>query len=319
MGRLRSCLMIGMCCSGGACATLSGGDVAAGDAIAQGEHESWRGHSDGTKAASGAGNGEGPSAREWNQLNERVRFLERRLSDMDIKIALMSERLEAQGGAGAPRRAQAPSTGQVSRPESVELLPLPETATAFAEPMPVSDAASELIAAPEPMLAVAPSEEDPESLLTGPDPDATAAVLKVPTADPHVAVHGVADVKAAYQWAQRQRETGNWREAERVFSEIYVKFPKHSLGDNALYWTGVVQAAGGDPRRAIETFAQVPVRYPRSPKIPDALFGMASAHESLGEPLLAEVLYSQLVEEYPKAEKRADAKRALVRLTHPNP
>ena len=331
MALLRNWLLLGVCGVSGACASTSGpASGAPGGGSGRDAPASYasRGNSVG-RVPHGEGRS-APTQKEWNQLNERVRFLERRLSDMDVKIALMAERVESSSGGQPAKWSDAPNSesGPPLRPEPavIEILPSPEET-------PGLEAADAL--SPEPALAFESAEnrltEEPESSFvqnvardTSWAATSTAQAVTVPemqgqAAHDLVSVEDAADVKGAYNWAQRQRRAENWQAAERVFSEIYRKFPSHSLGDNALYWLGVVQAARGGQRQAIQTFAQVPVRFPNSPKIADALYGMARAHEALGEPLLAEVLYRQLVEEYPRAERRGDAKRALVRLTHPNP
>lgn len=332
----RNWLLLGVCSVSGACASLSGPAGSPDNVYRRAHEQPYVADEKKTGDSGGQGQGAGqnaPTQRDWNQLNERVRFLERRLSDMDVKIGLMAERVESTSNGAPPQWTEAGSpTGFASPPEEpavIEILPSPDAPlpaeTAKAPTSLSSNSASTPFEAPERKPIRRETAAAPVAAGGGRDGGAMSETVLSSPAVSDIATPGfmsvddVADVKGAYHWAQRQRRAGKWQDAERVFLEIYRKFPKHSLGDNALYWVGVVQASRGAPRQAIESFAQVPVRFPRSAKIPDALFGMARAHEELGEPLLAEVLYRQLVEEYPRAEKRGDAKRALVRLTHPNP
>jgi TolA-binding protein len=102
--------------------------------------------------------------------------------------------------------------------------------------------------------------------------------------------------------------------AKRIFDGIVAQHKTHGLADNALYWSAECLRMSGEHQAAIDVWRKLPREFPRSPKIPDALFGMAMAHEALGNIPVARTLYAELVAAYPAAERRAEAQAALSRL-----
>jgi tol-pal system protein YbgF len=216
---------------------------------------------------------------EVTHLRDRVAGLERKISDLDARISLLTEKLADAGVSGM---------SEIVVGEPVEYA-TPEPYRAPAEPYraPVEPYRAEPAPEPEPIIEVRTAPSSPV---------------------------GSADVEQVYKHAQSQREAGQHPAAIVAFNDVLDRFPEHHLADNALYWIAVSHLAQGEQRMAIEAWRSLPLRFPKSPKMPDALFGMAEAHEALGEPVLAETLYAQLVEQYPKAEKVPEARRALARL-----
>lgn len=253
--------------------------------------------------------------REVTVLRERVARLERRISDMDAQLTLLTQKV-----AEAPRDSVSLGTpGYVPAPASYA-------------PTSSSPAAWNGYA-PAPSYDEEPSwQRDPatRSIDLGPAPP-RSSTPELPPLEPSDDVEASAstggagealapqgpprgDAQTVYDWAHARMKEGRYLEAIAAFEDVLERHASHHLADNALYWTGECHLERGEPRLAIDVWKTLPLRFPSSPKMPDSLYGMALAHEELGEPVLAETLYAQLLQQYPKAEKGGEAQKALKRL-----
>ena len=271
---------------------------------------------------------------ENDVLRERVARLERRLVDVDAKVATL---LDRQGIAGAGRRA---SVSSGSAPMSSFSRPGSSSSTAASAPAPPHDereAPLVGIGTRAVDLASNHSGDEDDGVVIEADGDAAARVTEAqarprqgsreaPRAererrtgasdDDGDATQGYEGKSAPeiYAWGQARIKEGRTLEAITAFEDVTERFPTHKLADNSIYWIGWCHQKRGDARLAIEVWQRLPLRFPNSPKIADALFGMASAHEALAEPAIAETLYDEIATQYPKAEKAPLARQALARL-----
>lgn len=258
-------------------------------------------------------------------LRERMGRLERRLSDLDAQLKLVSERVADQGGpqqvslgAPLPYEPHRPSYDERPRAPAYERM---RAAPPGSEPRAPSweetpglrsiDLGTMPPRAGYPADPEAGLDEEEEALFDGAElgSEGTDAPALAATPAPP------GDVKSQYDWAHARMKSGRYDDATAAFEAILRESPEHRLADNALYWIGVCHLERGQPRRAIDTWKKLPLRFPDSAKMADSLFGMAMAHEKLSEPVLAETLYMQLAQQYPKAEKVGEARRALKRLS----
>ena len=264
-------------------------------------------------------------------LRERVARLERRLADVDGKIAVLLMRAEgAHSTVSAPR-------GVVTGPRyaAIELggsradQYTPEVADGLRstdlgsrggyvdEHADGNDHRSDDLALQDIPLQDNGSVVDDSSggsvslRMRRDDSGAVEMIGDAGGSDPLAALSSAKDL---YAWGQQRLKEKRYLEAIAAFEDVVGRFGSHDLADNSQYWIGVCHQARRDHRLAIAAWQKLPARFPRSPKIPDALFGMAQSHEATGEPALAEVLYDEIVASYPKAEKLSDARKALSRL-----
>lgn len=241
--------------------------------------------------------------RELLLLRERVGRLERRLSDLDAQLALLSDRI-------APPPRDAVSVGAPLEGDYVPVAAPEASGAARRPPWGVR---------PEPALPPGLRSIDLEPRPFTTDDGAPAADLSGETDAAPIAAEPASSMPPGppedrYAWARARMAEGRYQDAISLFEDILELEPNHGLADNSLYWVGVCQLERGEARLAIQTWQSLPMRYPESAKIPDALFGMATAHEELGEASLAETLYDQLMAQHPKAERWEDARKALTRL-----
>lgn len=239
-------------------------------------------------------------------LRERVARLERRIVDVDSKLAL----LVARGDSGAaparprplrfdmPRGEQQPVDLETERPIGMGSIDIERGA-------PVADVVADI------PIESSSDDDGGGSVTIRMNGDNRATVEASADDDPLAALSSASDL---YAWGQARLKEGRHQEAIAAFEDVIGRFATHDLADNALYWIGWAHQQKGDHRLAIAAWQKLPARFPKSAKVADGLFGMAQSHEALGEPAVAEALYDEVVSSYPKAEKLKDAKRALSRL-----
>lgn len=117
-----------------------------------------------------------------------------------------------------------------------------------------------------------------------------------------------------YDQARALYVKGAYQAASKAFDGILADQPKHSLADNAAYWSGMCFYDEGRYTQAIERLQKVAVHYPKSAKVPDAFFAIGKAYQALGDKVSARVFFAQVVQQYPAAEVRPEAEKALAQL-----
>ncbi len=231
-------------------------------------------------------------------MRDRVARLEKKIVDVDSKLALLVARADT-APAGPPRPRPLRFDMPRGEQQPIDLEPDRQASIDIERGAPTPEVVADI---------VDDSDEGAVTLRMSGDQRGT---VEADDADPLAALSSASDL---YAWGQARLKEGRHQEAIAAFEDVVGRFPTHDLADNALYWIGWCHQQKGDHRLAIDAWQKLPARFPRSPKIADGLFGMAQSHEALGEPALAEALYDEVVSSYPKAEKLKDAKRALSRL-----
>ena len=232
-------------------------------------------------------------------LRERVARLEKRLVDVDSKLALLVARAD-NGPPARPRPLRFDQPRGEQQP--IDLAPDRQASIDIERGAPSPDVVAD--------LPIEDDSDDGGSVTIRMNGD-NRATVEVSDDDPLAALSSATDL---YAWGQARLKEGRHQEAIAAFEDVLGRFPGHDLADNALYWIGWSHQQKGDHRLAIAAWQKLPARFPRSAKVADGLFGMAQSHEALGEPAVAETLYDEVVSSYPNAEKLKDAKRALARL-----
>ncbi len=261
------------------------------------------------------------SAQENEVLRERVRHLERRVSDLDAQLTLLTDKMET------PARPAIAPQRTLDRTRATDLAPtsIPAEITHEGDHVEKIGLGTESIdLAPKPRPTASRTPQTQAELWSAPaddvgsmsDAEAMAVLEEEAAGRRRAEASGPpsAGVKELYDWALTRLNAGDYLPAIAAFEDVMERYPDHHLADNALYWTAVAHARGGNPRLAIEVFQSLPMRFPKSPKRADALFETALAYESVGEPKLAQAFYGQMLSQFPQAERRQEAQRALARL-----
>lgn len=273
-------------------------------------------------------------AREVTVLRERVARLERRLSDLDAQMALLTRKVAETPrdsvSLGSPGYAPPPVSYGTAPSAPAAWTGYPSSSPSYEDERswqrdpstrsidlgPSSPRTSSIDLPP-----IEPADDDEGDSLAGSSLSSGSVAGVISSGGASLGSGGVGsegpprgDAQTVYDWAHARRKEGRFLEAIAAFEDVLERHASHHLADNALYWTAQCHLERGEPRLAIDVWRTLPMRFPKSPKMPDSLYGMALAHEELGEPVLAETLYGQLVQQYPKAEKVPEARKALKRL-----
>ncbi|CAG1066680.1 Cell division coordinator CpoB [uncultured bacterium] len=155
--------------------------------------------------------------------------------------------------------------------------------------------------APPEGLTVVPLAE--EELRYNPGPSQKGHTMKKET--------GEASAEAMYNKGQDLFMAGRYEEARAAFAAFLKAYPRHSLSDNALYWTGEAHYAEKDFTRALEKFREAADKYPGENKAPDALLKAGFSHMEMNEGERAKAVLEKVVATYPGTDAASRAKKAL--------
>jgi tol-pal system protein YbgF len=155
-------------------------------------------------------------------------------------------------------------------------------------------------APPEGLTVVPLAEED---LRYNPGPSQKGHTMKKET--------GEASAEAMYNKGQDLFMAGRYEEARAAFAAFLKAYPRHSLSDNALYWTGEAHYAEKDFTRALEKFREAADKYPGENKAPDALLKAGFSHMEMNEGERARAVLEKVVATYPGTDAASRAKKAL--------
>jgi len=253
--------------------------------------------------------------KEVREQRERQAVLERRVSDMDARLALIGDRVTSRpvsqanpvedgrpqldvvrvGPNGRPRPAAAQQQESEPRAEREEDINdggmyLHVNRQVLAQ----RDVNGKVVQGAQQRPAAAESDEK----LAEQEEDTVART----------------DPRTQYNLSMRAYKSRQYAEAARGFEDVADRWPDHPLADNAVYWTGVCYLQQGEMALAINELQKVPVRYPKSDKVPDVLFQLAEAYQRVGDKESAKAMLTQLVEMYPAAEAAGAARENLARL-----
>lgn len=124
------------------------------------------------------------------------------------------------------------------------------------------------------------------------------------------------DPKALYQRAYDDLRQGNYDMAEKDFSSLIEKFPKHDLAGNAQYWLGETYYVRAQYKRAAEAFLGGFTKYANGTKAPDSLLKLGMSLHALGEAEAGCDAFAELGIKFPDAPeaivKRAEIERRRV-------
>ena len=115
------------------------------------------------------------------------------------------------------------------------------------------------------------------------------------------------DPKALYQRAYDDLREGAYDMAEKDFSSLIEKFPKHELAGNAQYWLGETYYVRAQYKRAAEAFLGGFTKYANGTKAPDSLLKLGMSLHALGEAEAGCDAFAELGIKFP------DAPAAIVR------
>ena len=120
--------------------------------------------------------------------------------------------------------------------------------------------------------------------------------------------------EAEYQAAFNLLKDGKYDEAATALREFAVRYPRHELAPNAVYWLGETHYVRRDYPAALAAFESLLRDYPDTRKASDALLKAGYCQYELKRFGPARALLTRVVQEYPDTQAAADARERLQRL-----
>lgn len=108
--------------------------------------------------------------------------------------------------------------------------------------------------------------------------------------------------RCMYQQALQMVYAKQYYGAIQAFAQFLQYYPRTSLADNAMYWTGECYYAMKQYQVALSYFEQIPYQYPRGNKVPDALLKTALSYFSLKQNARGCQALNQLMTRFPNSE-----------------
>ena len=213
---------------------------------------------------------------------------QRRIEELEVKLAALAARGQQQQPAPAPARA-APAPRNEPRPP-LRTVKIGEGRRYH------RDRVNPVMLAPRLPATVE---------LREPDEDALARL----EADPEV----VRDFDADRAWAAAVAELnqGKHVEAETDLLAFVAAYPQHTAADNALYLAGLVRESRGDCAQALPLFESVPQKYPAGDAVAQAMLERGRCLRILGRRDEAKAVLMQLQREHPEAAETALGRQLL--------
>jgi len=119
------------------------------------------------------------------------------------------------------------------------------------------------------------------------------------------------DPMALYKEGYRAVTAGSQAEGRELLFSFLLKYPKHELADNALYWIGESYYAEEGFSDALRYFQRILDEYPDSNKVPDAMVKAAITLQRIGEPDQGRFLLNQVIKVYPGTQSAEVARQKL--------
>ncbi len=213
---------------------------------------------------------------------------QRRIEELEVKLAALAARTAAPSPQDAQRPARAVAPAKEPRPAL--------RTVKIGGRLRHADRVNPVERAPVLPSSVA---------LREPDEDALARL----DVDPTVAGEFVAD--RAWAEAVQKLNDGRHEEAEADLLAFVAAYPRHTAADNALYLAGLVREAHGDCPAALQLFESVPQKYPAGDAVTQALLERVRCLRILGRNDEAKSVFNQLSREHPDAPETARAQALL--------
>jgi tol-pal system protein YbgF len=123
------------------------------------------------------------------------------------------------------------------------------------------------------------------------------------------------DPRQLYNEALKAYKHNNYLEALSLFALFIKHHPKHSLADNALYWSGECHYTQSEYETSVVFFKKVVSQYPDGNKVPDALLKIGFSYLELGDFKNGRTYLTRTVSVYPHSAAGITAQKRLA--AHP--
>jgi TolA-binding protein len=217
---------------------------------------------------------------------------QRRLDDLEVKLAAVAARPEAKPAAPAP----GPVVPTKAFPSKD---PRPELKTVKLLPRSGRREYNPVERAPRLPSTIALREPDQEAL----------ASLDDVMADPTIRAEAQADHR--FSSAVQKLNDGDLPGAETDLLAFVQRHPRHDAADNALYLVGLIRQHRGDCENALPLFDRVPREYPAGDAVAPSLLEKGRCLRMLQKADEARKTLARLVNQFPQAVEVTTARQIL--------
>ncbi len=248
---------------------------------------------------------------ELKTLNDAYRAQSRRVEEMRDRIALLEDRLESRQLARVPEHLPVVRLG----PPPVVRQPVDQRPAVTITQGDLARLGGGPSVSSRPVARGGPRVRRPVpppanaanagNIGVVPMPRASAAAAQVPMP------RGPAGPVEVYKRAGVLYKTNDLSGAERTFSDLVERFPKHEYADNALYYRGQCRYKGARWAAALKDFRGVVRRYPTGNKVPGALLMIGLTLNEMGRRSEGREPLARLVALFPETDAGREAGHML--------
>ena len=120
--------------------------------------------------------------------------------------------------------------------------------------------------------------------------------------------------KQEFEAALATLRTGDFVNAQNLFSNFMKRFPQSGYRASSLFWLGNAQYAARNYREAVSNFRALVSSNADHMRAPEALLSMANCQVELKDVKVARKTLEELVKSYPQSEAASVAKERLLNL-----
>jgi TolA-binding protein len=231
--------------------------------------------------------------------SEQLQAQQRRIEDLEVKLAAVAARGDARSAATAPAEKATPSTSVAPsrdvRPH-LKTVKLGEGRRRRREYNPVERA---------PLI--------PSSIaLKEPDQETLERLEEAAAIDP--GVRDELDADHAFAQAVAKLNAGQLPAAETELLAFAGQHPRHTAADNAIYLAGLIREHNGDCSGAVALFDRIPLTYPAGDAVLPSMVEKGRCLTKLQRKDEARELFARIVREHPNGLEGGTARQLLTNL-----
>jgi len=225
---------------------------------------------------------------------------QRRIEDLEVKLAAMAARADAKPAPGAhaekPASAPAPVAAPAHDPRpKLKTVKLGEGRRRRRDYNPVDRA-------PDIPNSISIKEPDQETLER----------LEAAAVDP--GIRAELDADHAFAQAVSKLNRGELEAAETELLAFAGEHPRHTAADNALYLAGLIREHNGDCPGAVALFERVPLTYPAGDAVLASMVEKGRCLTRMQRKDEARELFAKIVREHPEGVEGGAARQLLMSL-----
>ncbi len=225
---------------------------------------------------------------------------QRRIEDLEVKLAAMAARAEAKPAAAPHAEKPAPASGPVAAPghdprPKLKTVKLGEGRRRRRDYNPVERA---------PLIESSISIKEPDQ--------ETLERLEAAAVDP--GIREELDADHSFAQAVGKLNRGELQTAESELLAFAGEHPRHTAADNALYLAGLIREHNGDCAGAVALFERVPLTYPAGDAVLPSLVEKGRCLTRMHRKDEARELFAKIVREHPEGVEGGAARQLLMNL-----